>query len=85
MKGMGVILCKDSWSSDWGNQCVVFLSFVLSNGANGVKEIWSCDLHGFEDFEKKGQWAQENDIKVIWPLENLKLFYDEEDNFFDGF
>jgi hypothetical protein len=45
--------------------------------------IW--DLCGFEDFEKRGQWAQESEIRVIWPLENLKLLYDEGGGFFVGF
>jgi len=32
-KGMGVVLCKDSWSSDWRSWCVIFLFSVLLNGA----------------------------------------------------
>ncbi len=34
------MFCKDSWNNEWGNRCVVFLSSVLSNGTNGVKDIW---------------------------------------------
>jgi len=83
-KGLGVVLYKDSWSSDWGKSMCCIHVFCLIKWSNGVKEIWSCDLRGFEDFEKGGQWAQESEIKVIWPLENLKPFYDEEGNFFVG-
>jgi hypothetical protein len=42
--------------------------------------VW--DLCGSKDFEKRGQWAQESEIKAIWLLENLKLLYDEEGGFF---
>jgi hypothetical protein len=59
--------------------------FCFVKWDNGVKEIWLCDLYGFDDFEKKGQWAQESEIKTIWPLENLKPFYDEEGGFFASF
>jgi hypothetical protein len=39
----------------------------------GPRFVW------FENFEKKeGQWASERDIKVIWPLRNLKPLFDEE-------
>jgi len=84
-EGMGVILCKDSWSSDLGKSMCCIPVFCLIKWNNGVKEIWSCDLCGFEDFEKRVQWAQENEIKVIWPPENPKPLYDEEGNFFVGF
>jgi hypothetical protein len=82
---MGLVFSKDSWGSDRGSQCVVFLSFVLSNGTICVKKIWSHDLCGYEDFEKGGQWAQESEIRVIWPPKNLKPLYNEEDHFFVSF
>jgi hypothetical protein len=43
------------------------------------------DLCGSEDFEKRGEWAQECEIRVIWPLGNLKPFYNEKGGFFAGF
>jgi hypothetical protein len=43
------------------------------------------DLSGSEEFEKRGQWAQESEIRAIWPLGNLKPLYDEEGDFFAGF
>jgi hypothetical protein len=39
--------------------------FCLIKRSDGIKEIRSCDLCGFEDFEKRGQWAQESEIKTI--------------------
>ncbi len=31
---MGVVFCRDSWGNEWGgSRCVVYLSYVLSNGA----------------------------------------------------
>jgi len=65
----------------WGiysNVCKLELEFLWKS--NVVLD--SC---GFEDFEKRGQWAQESEIRAIWPFGNLKLLYDEEDNFFAGF
>jgi hypothetical protein len=43
------------------------------------------DSCGSENFEKRGQWAQESEIRVIWPLRNLKAVYDEKGDFFVGF
>jgi hypothetical protein len=84
-EGMGVVLCKDSWYNDWGKlMCCIHVS-CLVKWNNGVKEIWSCDLCGSKDFEKRDQWAQESKIKVIWPLENFKFLYDKESKFFIGF
>jgi hypothetical protein len=79
---MGVFLCKDSWSNDWGKLVCYIPIFYLAKWSDGVKKIGLCDLCGFEDFEKRGQWAQESEIRVIWPLENLKPLYDEEGDFF---
>jgi hypothetical protein len=59
--------------------------FCLVKWSNGVKEIWSFDLYGSKGFEKRGQWAQENQIITIWPPENFKPLYDEEGNFFVSF
>jgi hypothetical protein len=42
--------------------------FVLSNGANVSRKS--------EDFEQRGQWAQESEIRTIYTPENLKPFYD---------
>jgi len=93
------------------NRCVVFLSFVLSNGMMvsrkldhvvcvgwriyniicklGLEFLWKSnvvlDLCGFEDFEKRAQWVQKSEIRAIWSFENLKLFYDEKDDFFASF
>jgi hypothetical protein len=39
------------------------------------------DLCGSKDFEKRGQWVQDNDIRMIWPLGNLKPLYDEKGDF----
>jgi len=43
------------------------------------------DLSGFEDFENRGRWAQESEIKAISPLGNLKPLYDEEGGLFASF
>jgi len=53
IEGMGVILCKDSWSSDLGKSMCCIPVFCFVKWSNGVKEIWSCDLCGYEDFEKR--------------------------------
>jgi len=53
---MGVVLCKDSWSNDWGKSMCCILVFCLVKWNNGIKEIWLCDLCGSKDFER-GQWA----------------------------
>jgi hypothetical protein len=82
---MGVVLCKDFWNSDRGKSMCYILIFCFVKWRNGVKEIWSCDLCGFEDFEKRSQWAQKNEIRTIWPLENLKPLYDVEGDFFASF
>jgi hypothetical protein len=52
-EGMGVVLCKDFWNNECGNSmcCIHVFCFVKWN--NGVKEIWSCDLYGFEDLRRK--------------------------------
>ncbi len=44
---------------------MLYSYLLLVKWSNGVKEISSCDLCGFEDFEKRGQWAQESEIRVI--------------------
>jgi len=59
--------------------------FCLVKWSDGVKEIGLWDLCGFEDFEKRGQWAQKNEIRAICPPKNFKLFYDEGGDFFVGF
>jgi hypothetical protein len=51
---MGVVLCKDSWNNDWGKFMCCILVFCFVKWGDGVKEIGSCDLCGFENFEKKG-------------------------------
>jgi len=84
-EGMGVVFCKDSWSKDLGKSMCYILVFCLIKWNKGVKEIWSCDLCGSEDFEKRGQWVQVNEIRVIWPPENLKPLYDEKGDFFASF
>jgi hypothetical protein len=38
-KRMGVVLCKDSWSSDWGKSMCCIPIFCLVKWNNGVKEI----------------------------------------------
>ncbi len=62
----------------WGiysTVCKLELEFLWKSNV-----VW--DLCGSKDFEKRGQWAQESEIRAIWPLENLKPLYDEEGNFF---
>jgi len=62
----------------WGiysTVCKLELEFMWKSNV-----VW--DLCGSKDFEKRGQWAQESEIRAIWPLENLKPLYDEEGNFF---
>jgi hypothetical protein len=41
----------------------------------------------FKDFEKKkeGQWAQDKEIRTIWPLKNLKPLFDEESSDLNGY
>jgi hypothetical protein len=58
--------------------CKLELEFLWKSNV-----VW--DLCGFENFEKRGQWVQESEIKAIWPFGNLKPFYDEEGGFFVGF
>jgi len=40
-----------------------------------------------EEFEKKkvGEWAQEREIKTIWPLRNLEPLFDEEGSDLGGY
>ncbi len=57
------------------------LSYQMEQWCQGKLIMWFVWVW---DFEKRGQWAQESEIRVIWPLENLKPFYDEEGNFFAG-
>jgi hypothetical protein len=47
----------------------------------GFGFIWSEDIKK----EKKGQWAQEREIRVIWPLRNLKPLFVEEGNNLGGY
>jgi hypothetical protein len=42
--------------------------------------VWSVDF----EKKKKGQWAQKKEIRVIWPLRNLKPFFDEEGKVLNG-
>ncbi len=65
----------------WGiysTMCKLELEFLWKS--NVVLD--SC---GSEDFEKRGQWAQENEMRAIWPLGNLKPLFDEKNSFFAGF
>ncbi len=48
---------------------------------NVILFVWS------KDFEKKkeSQWAQEREIRAIWPLKNLKPLFDEEGSDLSGY
>jgi hypothetical protein len=43
--------------------CIHVFCFV--KWSKSVKEVELWDLCGSEDFEKRGQWAQESEIRTI--------------------
>jgi hypothetical protein len=54
--------------------CIHVFCFVKWSECVKKVELW--DLCGSEDFEQRGQWAQESEIRTIYTPENLKPFYD---------
>jgi hypothetical protein len=70
---MGVVLCKGSWSNDWGKSMCCIPVYCLVKWSNGVKEIWSCDLYGLEDFEKRGNGLKRVKSEQFDPLKTSSL------------
>ncbi len=72
IKKMGVVLCKASWNSDWGKSMCCIHVFCLVKWNNNVKEIWSCDLYGFENlrplYDEERDFSASFWIKFRWPL-----------------
>ncbi len=74
IKGMGVVLCKDFWSSDWGSQCVVFLSFVLSNGTMVLRKFDHVICVGMKILRREASGLKKMKLERFDLLKTPSLF-----------